>query len=123
VEACGSYSAAGYFHVRHLNKFKESNLKPGSKDKKLQIIISGEELSELQRHTWQMAEAFGLNRRIETYQGKRPIGLFSWDFDCLLAVIEDALNDPKEYPDKNESGYKALKSLFVRLKGEYRKFD
>ena len=37
-----------------------------------------------------MAEAFGLDRRIENYQGKRPIGLFSWDFDCLLAVIEDA---------------------------------
>lgn len=70
-----------------------------------------------------MAEAFGLDRRIENYQGKRPIGLFSWDFDCLLAVIEDALDDPKEYPDKNESGYKALKSLFVRLKGEYRKFE
>ena len=98
-------------------------MKPGSKDKILQILISKEELSELQRHTWQMAEAFGLDRRIENYQGKRPIGLFSWDFDCLLAVIEDALDDPKEYPDKNESGYKALKSLFVRLKGEYRKFE
>ena len=98
-------------------------MKPGSKDKKLQILISGEELSELQRHTWQMAEAFGLDRRIENYQGKRPIGLFSWDFDCLLAVIEDALDDPKEYPDKTEPGYKALKSLFIRLKGEYRKFD
>ena len=98
-------------------------MNPGSKDKKLKILISGEELSELQRHTWQMAEAFGLDRRIENYQGKRPIGLFSWDFDCLLAVIEDALDDQKEYPDKNESGYKALKDLFVRLKGEYRKFD
>ena len=70
-----------------------------------------------------MAEAFGLDRRIENYQGKRPIGLFSWDFDCLLAVIEDALDDPKEYPDKSEPGHKALKSLFIRLKGEYRKFD
>jgi hypothetical protein len=70
-----------------------------------------------------MAEAFGLDRRIENYQGKRPIGLFSWDFDCLLAVIEDALEDPKEYPDQNESGYKALKALFERLMGEYRKFD
>ena len=98
-------------------------MKPGSKDKKLQILISGEELSELQRHTCQMTEAFGLDRRIENYQGKRPIGLFSWDFDCLLAVIEDALDDPKEYPDKSEPGYKALKSLFIRLKGEYRKFD
>ena len=98
-------------------------MKIRSKDIKLQIRISGEELFELQRHTWQMAEAFGLDRRIENYQGKRPIGLYSWDFDCLLAVIEDALDDPKEYPDKNESGYKALKSLLERLKAEYRKFD
>ncbi len=98
-------------------------MKPGSKDIKLKILISGEELSELQRHSWQMAEAFGLDRRIENYQGKRPLGLYSWDFDCLLAVIENALDDPEEYPDKNESGYKTLKSLFGRLKVEYRKFD
>jgi len=98
-------------------------MKPGSKDLKLKILISGEELSELQRHTWQMAEAFGLDRRIENYQGKRPIGLYSWDFDCLLAVIEDALDDTNEYPDKNETRYKALKSLFDRLKRENRKFD
>ena len=98
-------------------------MRPGSRDIKLQILISGEELSELQRHSWQMVEAFGLDRRVEKYQGKRPIGLYSWDFDCLLDVIEGALNDPTEYPDKNESGYKALKNLFDRLKGEYRKFD
>lgn len=98
-------------------------MKPGSNDIKLQIKISGDELSELQRHAWQMTEAFGLDTRIANYQGKRPIGLYSWDFDCLLAVIEYALDDPKEYPDKNASGYKALQSLFERLKVEYKKFD
>ncbi len=98
-------------------------MKPGSKDIKLQILITGKELSELQRHTWQMAEAFGLDRRIENYQGKRPIGLYSWDLDCLLAVIDYTLDDSKQYPDKNESGYIALKSLFERLKVEYRKFN
>jgi hypothetical protein len=98
-------------------------MKPGSKDKKLKILISGEELSELQRHTWQMAEAFGLDRRIENYKGNRPIGLYSWDFDCLLAVVEMALDDPKEYPDKENQGYKALKNLFDRLKIENRKFE
>ncbi|WP_289022482.1 hypothetical protein [Desulfobacter postgatei] len=56
-------------------------MKPGSKDKKIKISISGKELSELQRHTWLMVEAFGLDRRIENYQGKRPIGLYRWDLD------------------------------------------
>ncbi len=69
-----------------------------------------------------MLEAFGLDRRIENYKGKRPIGLFSWDFDCLLAVIEYVIDDPKEYPDKNDSGYIALKKLYERLKIEDQKF-
>ena len=98
-------------------------MKPGPKDTKLKILISDKELSELQRHSEQMVESFGLDRRIEKYQGKRPIGLYSWDFDCILAVIEYVLNDPTEYPDKQESGYIALKNLFNRLKAEYRKFD
>lgn len=98
-------------------------MKPGSKDKKIKILITGEELSELKRFSWQMAEAFGLDGRIERYQGKRPIGFYSWDLDCILAVIEIALNDPAECPDKNNSGYKALKNLFDRLKVGYRKFS
>lgn len=87
------------------------------------ILISGEELSELQRHSWQMVEAFGLDRRVENYKGKRPIGLYSWDFDCLLSVIENVIDDPKEYPDKNDSGYIALRKLYDRLNAEYQKFE
>jgi len=83
-------------------------MKPGSKDIKLNILITGEELSELQRHTYQMAEAFGLDQRIDNYRGKRPIGLYSWDFDCLLAVIEGALEDEKDYPDKDAQDIKPL---------------
>jgi len=97
-------------------------MKPGSRDIKLPVLISGEELSELQRHSWHMAEAFGLDRRIENYKGKRPIGLYSWDFDCLMAVIEYVIDDPKEYPEKNDSGYIALRNLYDRLKDEYRNF-
>jgi hypothetical protein len=70
-----------------------------------------------------MVEAFGLDRRVENYKGKRPIGLYSWDFDCLLAVIENVIDDPKEYPDKNDSMYIALRKLYDRLKGEYQKFE
>ena len=99
-------------------------VKPGSNDKKLSLLIAGEELSELQRMTLMMSEAFGLDRRIENYAGKRPIGLYQWDLDCLLAVMDCALEDGKEYPDKTASGYRALSQLSDRLHDEYRRaFD
>lgn len=98
-------------------------MRPGSEDIKLNILISGKELSELKRHSWQMVEAFGLDRRIEKYQGKRPIGLYSWDFDCIFAVIDNVLNDKQEYSDKADPGYRALQNLLNRLMVEYRKFE
>ncbi len=94
-------------------------MKPGSKDKKIKILISGKELWELQRHTSSMAEAFGLDHRIENYQGKRPIGFYRWDLDCLIDVIDIVLEDPRDYPDKTSEEYKALKNLQDRLKDEY----
>jgi hypothetical protein len=48
-------------------------MKPGKRDKKVNILIQGKELFELKRHAELMVEAFGLDRRIENYQGKRPI--------------------------------------------------
>ena len=90
-------------------------MKPGSKDKRVSLLIAGDELTELKRLTWLMSESFGLDTRIENYQGKRPIGLYSWDFECLLAVIDHALNDDKEYPDKTAPEYHALTQFSRRL--------
>ncbi len=94
-------------------------MKPGTKDKKIKILISGKELSELKRHTWLMAEAFGLDSRIENYKGKRPIGLYQWDLECLIDAIDVALDDSRRYPDKKGEKYKALNELHNRLKEEY----
>jgi hypothetical protein len=96
-------------------------MKPGPNDVKLTILITGDELLELQRFTIDMAEAFGLDRRIEAYSGKRPIGFYGWDVDCLLAVIDLALKDQHAYPDKSSSAYAALKRLRERLQEEYRR--
>jgi hypothetical protein len=96
-------------------------MKPRSKDKKIQILIADQELSELQRHTVSMAESFGLDGRIENYQGKRPIGVYAWDLECLIDVIDIALDDPRDYPDRNSEDYKVLKKLHNRLKDEYQK--
>lgn len=96
-------------------------IKPGSKDRKVTLLISGEELTELRRMTWLMSDSSGLDTRIEDYRGKRPIGLYSWDCECLLAVIDHALKDDKEYPDPTNSGYNALTQLSRRLLDEYNK--
>ena len=96
-------------------------MKPGPNDVKLAILITGDELHELKRFTIDMAEAFGLDRRIEAYSGKRPIGFHRWDLDCLFAVMDLALKDARAYPDRASSAYATLKRLHDRLQEEYRR--
>jgi len=99
-------------------------LKPGSRDIKVPILIAGHELEELQKYTWLMSEAFGLDRRIEQYMGKKPIGFYRWDIECLMDVIDFALDSATDYPDHESSGYLALKNLHTRLQALYQeKFD
>ncbi len=99
-------------------------MKPGPRDTKVNMLIQGLELAELKRHTWQMVEAFGLDSRIERYRGKRPIGLYRWDMDCLIDVMATALDDPSEYPSHDAVEYQTLKRLYARMQEEYRRtFD
>ena len=94
-------------------------MKPGPRDIRHKVLITGDELRELQRHTGSMAEAFGLDRKIEAYQGTRPLTLYRWDLECLMDTIECELNDPREYPDRVSPEYLALKRLGERLRAEY----
>lgn len=94
-------------------------MKPGRGDHRHKLLISGDELRELKRHSGSMAEAFGLDRKIENYQGTRPITLYRWDLDCLLDVIDRALMDERDYPDKFAPEYRALARLGERLHQEY----
>jgi hypothetical protein len=96
-------------------------MKLGPNEVKLAILINGDELLELKRFASDMAEAFGPDRRIEAYSGKRPIGFYRWDLDCLLAVMDLALKDQRAYPDKTSPDYAALKRLRDRLQEEYRR--
>jgi hypothetical protein len=50
-------------------------MKPGARDHRHRLLI-GDELRELKRHTGSMAEAFGLDRKIDNYKGTRPLGCF-----------------------------------------------
>jgi hypothetical protein len=95
-------------------------MKPGKNDIPVKVKITGLQLEELQKHTWHMIEAFGLDTKIENYKGVRPISFYSWDLDCILDVLDMVLNDEKEYPDKEDEGYIKLNELYVYLKDEYR---
>lgn len=86
-------------------------MKLGSRDRKYHILITGEELKELKKYTWAMIEAFGLDHKVENYKGKRPIGFWPWDLDCLEAVLDSALDDY----DKQGKEYKAMKKLYSRI--------
>jgi hypothetical protein len=85
--------------------------------------ISGAELRELQDLTYAMAESFGLDRRIEKYEGKRPISFYRWDFDCLVDVVEEGLREaedwsPSKYPwrGRRRPAVAPLRSLLERLR-------
>jgi hypothetical protein len=93
-------------------------VKPGSKDRKANILITGPELDELQRFVWMMAESFGLDRRIDNYKGTRPLGLWRWDIEVLIEVIDVVLDDPEYYPTRDTPEYLALKTLGERLQKE-----
>lgn len=94
-------------------------VKPGSRDRKAKVLITGMELDELQRFTGFMAESFGLDRRIADYQGVRPIGLYRWDIECLLDVIDSVVKDPEEYPVQDSPEHQAIRNLRDRLQAEY----
>jgi hypothetical protein len=48
-------------------------MKPGPGDIRHKLRITGDELRELKRHASSIAEAFGLDRKIERYKGTRPL--------------------------------------------------
>jgi hypothetical protein len=59
-------------------------VRPGKNDHKHGVRIIGAELRELK--LIDLPESFGLDRRIERYEGKRPMGLYRADLDGLLAA-------------------------------------
>jgi hypothetical protein len=94
-------------------------MKPLPGDHRHRLLITGDELRELKRHTGAMAEAFGLDRKIDNYKGSRPITLYRWDLECLMDVIDQALKDERDCPDRASAAYLTLKNLGERLHHEY----
>ena len=67
-------------------------------DKTCRIVIDGAELVELKRHAHQIPECPGLDRRIQRYDGNRPLAISLDELDWLVAVLDAVLHDPKGYP-------------------------
>jgi hypothetical protein len=92
-------------------------VKPGKNDRKHQVLISGAELRELKLLA--LPESFGLEGRVERYEGKRPIGLYRWDLECLLATLSLELEERVQHPRLRKRDVAALTSLHDRLQTEY----
>jgi len=110
-------------------------VRPGRHDRKHRIRIEGLQLEELKRHALDLPQSFGLDRKIERYQGKRLLGLYRWDLEYLISVLHMALRDPGEYDSQalprsarrlrrrvtqENARFIACKQLFERLVQEYR---
>ena len=91
-------------------------MKPGSRDKVYPILITGQELAELKELTYMMAEAFGLDGRVERYQGKRTIGFHRWDLDCLDDVLSIGVDELRDEVGAASPRYLALAGLYERIK-------
>ena len=92
-------------------------MKPGKYDRRHRILISGVELQALKLLA--MPESFGLEGRIQRYEGKRPIGLYRWDLECLLDTLSLEWADRPSGSRLRRRDIDALKSLHDRLQKEY----
>ena len=92
-------------------------MKPGKKDIKAEIKFEIDELELLQDNTYAMAESFGLDVRISNLTGKRKVGFYSWDLECLADVVNNLQKSPadKEIADrlakKIEDGLKYIDNI------------
>ena len=89
-------------------------MKPGKNDRKHQVLITGR-TPRIKR--LDMPESLGLDRRIERYQGKRPIGVYRWDLECLLATLSLVVEGRD--PCVSRKGVVTLKTLHDRLQAVY----
>ena len=91
-------------------------IKPGKNDIKTNVLIQGEELEVLQKIGGYFIECFGLDNRIYKYKGKRPLGLYSWDFEHLMVGMDAALGEPKDRSYLTPEETLTLANLFTRIK-------
>jgi len=93
-------------------------MKPGRRDKPAYIKFTKNELNILQENSYQMADAYGLDRKVERLTGKRKVMFYSWDLDCLDCVLD---NMEKEYTKKED--LEVIKSLQLKIENGYKEIE
>ena len=95
-------------------------MKPGPKDIRVYLKFDDAELELLQDNTWQMAESFGLDRRIANMTGKRQVGFYMWDLECLEMVVGDLRNEKDVNLSQVEFLYGKIKDAmdFIEKSGQ-----
>jgi len=90
-------------------------MKPGPKDIRVYLKFDDAELELLQDNTWQMAESFGLDRRIANMTGKRQVGFYMWDLECLEMVVGDLRNEKGVNLSQVECLYGKIKDAMASI--------
>jgi hypothetical protein len=95
-------------------------MKPGKNDIKTNLIIQGDELYAIQDVCYIFTECFGLDSRIANYKGKRPLGLYQWDFECLISGLDYIVNNEKGKQRVSSEDLEILRNLLVRVNEIYK---
>ena len=95
-------------------------MKPGKKDIKTNLLIQGDELDAIQDICYVFTECFGLDTRIANYKGKRPLGLYQWDYECLIAGLDYIVNTEKGRDGKSQACLELLEKLLAQINVAYK---
>ena len=96
-------------------------MKPGRNDIKTNLLIQGDELNAIQNICYIFSECFGLDSRIANYKGKRPLGLYQWDYECLISGLDYVVNNEKGKQGVSSSDSEILRNLLERINEIYSK--
>ena len=95
-------------------------MKPGKKDIKTNLLIQGDELDAIQDICYVFTECFGLDTRIANYKGKKPLGLYQWDYECLIAGLDYIVNTEKGRDGKSQADLELLEKLLAQINVAYK---
>jgi hypothetical protein len=95
-------------------------MKPGKNDIKTNLLIQGDELDAIQNICYAFTESFGLDSRIANYKGKRPLGLYQWDYECLISGLDYMVNNEKGKQGISNNDLELLQKLLERITNIYK---
>jgi hypothetical protein len=90
-------------------------MKPRKNDIRTNFLIQGEELDALHDVCYVFSECFGLDARIYKYKGKRPLGLYQWDYECLISGLDYIVNNERGREGLSQNDLRLLRKILDRI--------